>query len=314
MAIAGTGPGTGSGPSPAATALLDRAPALARPGKVVTAQHPSQIHAPARKRPGAVSRWLHGPAWRRWVSPLALLAVWQLASGTGLVSAQKVPSPATVWSTAVHLVTTDTAAYGTLQGAMAASLVRMAIGFSIGAAAALVLALAAGLSRFGEHALDPPMQMLRTLPLFGLVPVFIVWFGIGQLPKVLLIALAAAVPLYLNVYAGIRGVDGRFAELSRVLGLGRLEFVSNVVFPGALPQTLVGLRQSLGAAWLALVVAEQLNVSNGLGFMISQATQFLQNDVIFVVLLVYTVLGLCTDALVRLLERKALVWRRGLLG
>ncbi len=243
-----------------------------------------------------------------------LLALWQLASSTGLVSAQKVPAPATVWSTAVHLVTTDTAAYGTLQGAMAASLVRMAIGFSIGAAAAALLAVGAGLSRFGEHALDPPMQMLRTLPLFGLVPVFIVWFGIGQLPKVLLIALASAVPLYLNVYAGIRSVDGRFAELSRVLGLGRLEFVRHVVLPGALPQTLVGLRQSLGAAWLALVVAEQLNVSNGLGFMISQATQFLQNDVIFVVLLVYTVLGLCTDALVRLLERRALVWRRGLLG
>jgi sulfonate transport system permease protein len=248
------------------------------------------------------------------VSPVVLLALWQLASSTGLVSAQKVPAPATVWNTAVHLITTDTAAYGTLQGAMAASLVRMAIGFSIGAAAAVLVALAAGLSRFGEHALDPPMQMLRTLPLFGLVPVFIVWFGIGQLPKVLLIALAAAVPLYLNAYAGIRGVDGRFAELSRVLGLSRLEFVRHVVLPGALPQALVGLRQSLGAAWLALVVAEQLNVSNGLGFMISQATQFLQNDVIFVVLLVYTVLGLFTDALVRLLERRALVWRRGLLA
>ena len=125
----------------------------------------------------------HAPGWHRWVSPLVLLALWQLASSTGIVSAQKVPSPATVWSTAVHLVTTDTAAYGTLQGAMAASLERMAIGFSIGATAAVVLAVVAGLSRFGEHAVDPPMQMLRTLPLFGLVPVFIVWFGIGQLPE-----------------------------------------------------------------------------------------------------------------------------------
>ena len=243
-----------------------------------------------------------------------LLVVWQLASSTRLVSAQKVPSPATVWSAAVHLITTDTAAYGTLQGAMAASLERMAIGFSLGATAAVGFAIVAGLSRLGEHALDPPMQMLRTLPLFGLVPVFIVWFGIGQLPKVLLIALAAAVPLYLNVYAGIRGVDGRLGELAQVLGLRRLEFVRHVVLPGALPQTLVGLRQSLGAAWLALVVAEQLNVSNGLGFMISQATQFLQINVIFVVLLVYTLLGLLTDALVRLLERRALSWRRGLLG
>jgi sulfonate transport system permease protein len=252
--------------------------------------------------------------WQRWVSPIVLLALWQLASSTRLISAQKLPSPATVWSSAVHLITTDTAAYGTLQGAMAASLERMAIGFSLGATAAVGFAIVSGLSRLGEHALDPPMQMLRTLPLFGLVPVFIVWFGIGQLPKVLLIALAAAVPLYLNVYAGIRSVDGRLGELAQVLGLRRLEFVRHVVLPGALPQTLVGLRQSLGAAWLALVVAEQLNVSNGLGFMISQATQFLQINVIFVVLLVYTLLGLLTDALVRLLERRALSWRRGLLG
>jgi sulfonate transport system permease protein len=272
----------------------------------------SATHSTGAK-PSFVSRF-RSSGWRRWISPLLLLVLWQLVSSTGIVPAQKLPSPATVWSTAVHLVTTDTAAYGTIQGAMAASLERMAIGFSIGATAAVALALAAGLSRFGEHALDPPMQMLRTLPLFGLVPVFIVWFGIGQLPKVLLIALAAAVPLYLNVYAGIRGVDGRLAELSSALGLGRVEFVRHVVLPGALPQALVGLRQSLGAAWLALVVAEQLNVSNGLGFMISQATQFLQDDVIFVVLLVYTMLGLLTDALVRQLERRALVWRRELLS
>jgi sulfonate transport system permease protein len=291
---------------PESTLLPDGGPRPAEPP-------PGRRRTGHRKR-SRLSSWLRGPGWRRWVSPLVLLALWQLVSSTGVVSAEKVPSPATVWDTAVHLVTTDTAAYGTLQGAMAASLQRMAIGFSIGASAAVVLALVAGLNRLGEHALDPPMQMLRTLPLFGLVPVFIVWFGIGQLPKVLLIALAATVPLYLNIYAGIRGVDARLGELGRVLGLGRFEFIRNVVLPGALPQTLVGLRQSLGAAWLALVVAEQLNVSNGLGFMISQATQFLQDNVIFVVLLVYTVLGLFTDALVRLLERRALVWRRGLLS
>ena len=292
-------------------------PAQDRSIDLVQAPGPVATSARATRSTGAKRssvRRFRSSGWHRWVSPLLLLALWQLASSAGIVSAQKVPSPATVWSTAVHLVTTDTAAYGTLQGAMAASLERMAIGFSIGAIAAIGLALVAGLSRLGEHALDPPMQMLRTLPLFGLVPVFIVWFGIGQLPKVLLIALAATVPLYLNVYAGIRSVDGRLAELSSVLGLGRVEFVRHVVLPGALPQALVGLRQSLGAAWLALVVAEQLNVSNGLGFMISQATQFLQDNVIFVVLLVYTVLGLLTDALVRQLERRALVWRRGLLS
>jgi sulfonate transport system permease protein len=211
-------------------------------------------------------------------------------------------------------VTTSSPAYGTLQAGMAASLERMAIGFGVGAAVALLLAAAAGLSRLGESVVDPPMQMLRTLPLFGLVPVFIVWFGIGQLPKVVLIALAASVPLYLNTFAGIRSVDAKLAELGRALQLKSSERLRYVVFPGALPQVLVGLRQSLGVAWLALVVAEQLNVSNGLGFMINQATQFLQNDVIFVALIVYTLLGLLTDALVRLFERRALAWRRTILS
>jgi sulfonate transport system permease protein len=176
------------------------------------------------------------------------------------------------------------------------------------------MAVVAGLSAFGGDAVDPIMQMVRTVPLFGLVPVFIVWFGIGQLPKFLLIALGAAIPLYLNTYSGIRNIDSKMGELRHVLGLSRTEFLRHIVFPGALPSMLVGLRQSLGVAWLSLVVAEQLNTSSGLGFMINQATQFLQINVIFVALLVYTALGLITDAIVRLIERKALSWQRGLLS
>jgi sulfonate transport system permease protein len=130
---------------------------------------------------------------------------------------------------------------------------------------------------------------------------------------VLLIALGAAIPLYLNTFAGIRNVDAKLAEAGQSLGLTRAEMIRHIILPGALPQMLVGLRQSLGVAWLALVVAEQINANAGLGFMISQATQFLRNDVIFVALLVYCLLGLITDALVRLLERRALAWRRGLL-
>jgi sulfonate transport system permease protein len=252
--------------------------------------------------------------WLRLISPLALLVIWQLVSVVGLVSARKLPPPTRVISTAATLITTDSPAYGTLQHALLASLGRVLAGFALGASAALALALVAGLSRRGEHAVDPLMQMVRTVPLFGLVPVFIVWFGIGQLPKLLLIALGAAIPLYLNTFAGIRGVDGKLAELGPVLGLSRWQQIRNIILPGALPLILVGLRQSLGVAWLSLVVAEQLNTNSGLGFMINQATQFLQNDVIFVVLLVYTILGLITDWLVRRLERRALVWRRGLLA
>jgi sulfonate transport system permease protein len=186
----------------------------------------------------------------------------------------------------------------------------VAIGFAFGGAAGLILGVISGLSRLGENSVDPLMQMLRTLPLFGLIPVFIVWFGIGELPKILLIALGAAIPLYLNTFSGIRNVDAKLAELGQVLHLSRRELLTQVVLPGALPQVLVGLRQSLGVAWLALVVAEQFNTNAGLGFMISQGTQFDRNDVIFVALLVYCILGLLTDALVRLFERRALSWRR----
>jgi sulfonate transport system permease protein len=243
-----------------------------------------------------------------------LLLLWELASVTGVLPATKLSSPVQIARTAVHLITTNSQTYGTLQGAMAVSLERVAIGFAVGAAFGVVVAVIAGLGSLGEHAADPIMQMLRTLPLFGLIPLFIVWFGIGELPKLLLIALGAAIPLYLNTYSGIRGVDANLAELGRVLQLRRGEVIRHIVLPGALPQALVGLRQSLGVAWLALVVAEQINANAGLGFMINQAQQFLQNDVIVVALVVYSVLGLLTDAIVRLIERRALAWRRDFLA
>jgi sulfonate transport system permease protein len=256
------------------------------------------------------ARLLASKALRRLISPVVILAAWQLVSSAGLVSAAKLPPPTEVWSTAISLITTNSPAYGTLQDNMLVSLERVAVGFGCGAIVAIVLAVIAGLSRLGENSVDPLMQMLRTLPLFGLIPVFIVWFGIGELPKILLIAMGAAIPLYLNTFSGIRNVDAKLAELGRVLHLNRRELLGQIVLPGALPQVLVGLRQSLGVAWLALVVAEQFNANAGLGYMISQATQFSRNDVIFVALLVYCVLGLTTDALVRLLERRALSWRR----
>jgi sulfonate transport system permease protein len=283
------------------TALLDADPPESRGGG-------------AAASPAAGPRGARRPA-RRWnllrlISPVVVLLLWQGESKLGLVSTQKLPPPTEVWSTAVSLITTNSPAYGTLQGAMLVSLERVAIGFGLGAAAGISLAIVTGLSRFGEFALDPHLQMLRTLPLFGLIPVFIVWFGIGELPKILLITIAAAIPLYLNTFAGIRSVDAKLAEVGHVLHLRRSEVIRHIVLPGALPQIFTGLRLSLGAAWLALVVAEQINANAGLGFMINQAEQFDQNNVIFVCLLVYCVLGLLTDALVRLLERRALAWRR----
>ena len=288
-------------------------PLTAQPSRpAAAAADPSRDDAGRPRRADIGSR--SGKSWLRLISPVAVLALWQVVATTGLVPAAKLPPPSAVWSTAVRLVTTNSPTYGTLQGAMAVSLERVAIGLAIGAAAGVGMAMVAGLSRLGENAVDPLMQMLRTLPLFGLIPVFIVWFGIGELPKILLIALGSAIPLYLNTFAGIRGVDAKLAELGQVLGLRRRELIRHVVLPGALPQMLVGLRQSLGIAWLALVVAEQFNANAGLGYIITQGQQFLQNNYVIVALLVYCALGLLTDAVVRRIERRALAWRRGLLA
>ena len=241
---------------------------------------------------------------RRWISPVLLIALWQLASSTGVLDQRTLASPAQVATTAVDLVR-----QGTLGTATLVSVQRVAIGFTIGALIGLVLAVVAGLSRIGEDAIDPPMQMLRTLPHFGLVTLFIIWFGIGETPKIALIALGAVFPLYLNTLGGIRGIDRKTLEAARAMHLNRRQRIRHVVIPGALPQTLVGLRQSLGIAWLTLIVAETIASQSGLGYLINHAKDFLQTDVIVVGLAVYSLLGLATDAAVRHLERKALAWR-----
>src|SRR5580693_2626824 len=161
------------------------------PSLLVQTQRGTTGGGPGQDSRGGPARQVTRRGLLRLISPVAVVLLWQGVSALGIVSQQKLPPPSEVWSTAVSLITTDSAAYGTLQGAMLISLERVAIGFGLGAAVALSLALIAGLSRIGENAVDPLMQMLRTVPLFGLIPVFIVWFGIGNLPKILMIALAA---------------------------------------------------------------------------------------------------------------------------
>jgi sulfonate transport system permease protein len=241
---------------------------------------------------------------RRWVSPAVILVVWQLLSSAGVIPEQKIAAPLQILATARDLV-----ADGTLGAATLVSVQRVALGFAVGAAIGVTLAVVAGLSRIGEDAVDPPMQMLRTLPHFGLIPLFIVWMGLGETPKIALVAMGVAFPLYLNTFSGIRSIDRKFLEAATTLHLTRWQRIRHVVAPGAVPQALVGLRQSLGVAWLSLIVAETVSASSGLGYMINHAREFLQTDVIVVGLAVYSILGLVTDAIVRTLERKALSWR-----
>jgi sulfonate transport system permease protein len=249
-------------------------------------------------------------SWYRLVSPLVVVGLWQVASGTGILPASKLASPASIAHTAYNLIVTSSPTYGTLQESLLVSCERWAVGFSIGITVAVLLAIVTGLSRIGEAAADPILQALRSIPLLGLIPLFIVWFGIGELPKVLFVMLSALFPMYINTFAGIRGVDSKLGELGHVLGLRRSEMIRHIVLPGALPQALTGLQLSVVASLLALVVGEQINATSGLGFMITQAQQFLDNSVIMVALIVYAILGLTLNGAVRLLERKALAWRR----
>lgn len=254
---------------------------------------------PASSRRTRVPRWL-----RRTTGPVLLLALWQLLSATGVLASDVLASPGRIAQVASDLI-----ADGSLASAMTISLQRVAVGLLLGTLVGTGLALVSGLFRIGEDLVDAPVQMLRTVPFVGLIPLFIIWFGIGEAPKVAIITLGVTFPLYLNVYAGIRGVDAQLIEAGESLGLSRWGLVRHVVLPGALPGALTGLRYSLGIAWLALVFAEQVNADSGIGFLMVQARDFLRTDVIVVCLIVYAFLGLLADFIVRSLERLLLQWR-----
>jgi sulfonate transport system permease protein len=259
---------------------------------------------------GRVWQFLPGRGWLRLISLLAVVGIWQLLSATGVLPAARLASPATIAHTAYTLVTTDSPTYGTLQASLLVSAERWGIGLCVGVAIAVLLAVASGLSRIGEYAFDPVLNAARSIPLLGLLPLFIVWFGIGDMPKILIVVLGALFPMYVNTFAGIRGVDPKLGELGQVLGLSRWELVRHVVLPGSLPSALTGLRLSVVGSLLALVVGEQINANAGLGFMINTAEQFLANNIIMVCLFMYAILGLLADGAVRLVERRALAWRR----
>jgi sulfonate transport system permease protein len=260
------------------------------------------VSAPPRSRVRS-RRW----RWQRLVSPLAILVVWEAAARAGLLASDKLPAPSAVARTGWRL-----AADGTLGHHLLSSLTRAAIGLLIGGTLALVLGAAAGLLRLGDDAIDPPVQMARMLPHLALVPLLIIWVGIGESMKITLVALGAFFPLYFNTYAGIRDIDERLVEAARTCGLGAWARIRHVVLPGALPSLFLGLRLAIGAAWLSLVVGEQTNAENGIGFLMMEAREFSQTDVVVLGLFVYAALGLLSDLLLRVLERRTLLWRRGL--
>lgn len=245
---------------------------------------------------------------RRSIAPIVLIGLWQVACAGGWVEPSVLAPPSQVWRTFIQL-----AATGEILHHVGISLQRVLLGLAIGGSVAVVFGAAAGLSKLGEEAIDPPLQMIRAMPSLGTAPLLVIWLGIDEGVKVGLVAIGVVFPLYINIFKGIRGIDRRFAELARVCNASRREVLSRVVLPGALPSALVGLRLALGIAWLSLVVGEAINAQGGIGYLVSQGRSGLQTDWIILGLVLYAALGLTMEALVRIIEWRTLPWRRDFL-
>lgn len=226
---------------------------------------------------------------------------------TALIPTTVLPPPLEVLTAGLELLST-----GELQAHLLVSLQRIGVALILGVSVGLALAILAGLWKVGDALIDPIMQMMRTVPVLALVPLFILWFGIGEPSKVLMIALAVVFPVYLNTYAGIRGVDRKLFEVGVIVRLSPIARIRHIVLPGALPGFLTGLRMSLGVAWLVLVISEQVNASEGVGYLMNNARLYLRTDVIVLGILIYALAGYLSDLIVRMIEKRALSWRQGL--
>lgn len=257
--------------------------------------------APGRHR---IPRWL-----RRLSGPALLLLAWTLASALGVLDPQLFPPPAAVAGAAWELL-----ASGQLQTHVGQSMIRVGEGTVLGIVIGVAIALLAGLTRLGDDLLDSSMQILKAVPNFALTPLLIIWMGIGEAPKVVLITMGVGIAIYINTYSAIRGVDAQLVEVAQTLRASRRQLITQVILPGAMPGFLVGLRLGLSSAWLSLIFAESINATKGIGYLMSRAQTLLQFDVSVLIIVIYAIAGLLSYALVRFLERRLLSWRNGFGG
>lgn len=238
-----------------------------------------------------------------WTAPLALLLAWEALARAGVLSPQVLPAPSKVLQTALNLI-----AQGRLLSDLGASLLRAAAGFAIGGSIGFVLGTLVGFSRLAEALVDRSVQMVRAVPFLAALPLVIVWFGVGEGGKVFLVSLGVLFPIYINTVLGIRQVDPKLLELGRVTGLSNWTLIRRIVLPGALPSILAGVRYALAVAWLALVIAETIAANTGIGSLAMDAREFLQTDVIVLTIVIYAGIGVVSDGIARLLERRLLAW------
>lgn len=239
-----------------------------------------------------------------WFVPVILIVVWQILSNIGWISTRTLPAPLTVIESAVHLTTT-----GELFHHIGDSAVRALLGLGIGGSTGLLLGVLNGIFPIAEKLLDSTVQMLRNIPHLALIPLAIMWFGIGEESKLFLVALGVFFPIYLNTFYGIRHIDPGLIEVGKVYQLTNWYFIWHIILPNALPSILIGLRYALGIMWLTLIVAETISFDSGIGYMAMNAREFMQMDVVVLSILLYALLGKLADVFAKTLEKHCLRWR-----
>jgi sulfonate transport system permease protein len=257
------------------------------------------------QRPG----FPHGRPWIGWILPVVIVIAWQASASLGWIADSVMPSPYSVASVAWRLTLS-----GELLQNLGVSALRALAGLVVGGGIGLSLGLLNGLSRLSFSVTDTSVQMVRNVPHLALIPLVIVWFGIDEGAKLFIVALGVFFPVYLNTLHGVRSVDPQLIEMAGSYGFRGWSLFRRVIWPGALPSILVGLRFALGVMWLTLIFAETIAAQSGIGYMAMQAREFMQTDVIVLSISLYALLGKGADSMVKILERWALAWRPDSLG
>jgi len=237
------------------------------------------------------------------ILPLSLLVFFEAASRLGLTPPHLLPAPSEVFQTLLELGRSGLGSH------IVASVLRVLVGFAIGAGLGLAVAVAVGLSRRLEEILDPSFQALRAVPSLAWVPLLLLWLGIDETPKIVLIAIGSFFPVYLNVVSGLRNVDRKLVELGETYGLSPYGLARRILLPAALPSIFTGLRTSLSLAWMFLVAAELIAATKGLGYLLTDGRETSRPDIVIAAILLLAVLGKLSDGLLKRLEERALRWR-----